>query len=528
MNRRIRQIGLFVVMASAILLAGCGQAAARAPEVEYTYVPNAADGTLSAIDLHTDRVAWTMKLGERAAHGIAASPDGNIVYTGDSSTNEVLVVDAGRQAIVKRIPLAHSVHGIDISPDGRTLWVGGSLGDDPVQGTLTAINTASNTIEDVISPRLGSASHFTFTPDGTEIWIASTSTNLVWIVDTTTREVAAAIPLSLPQTQQRPEPGDDWTAFLAEKKLLGLNEVAISPDGKRAYAVGPATSELFAIDVQARQVLKSVPAGQRAHGVTVSPDGKEVWIADWSGVVSVFDAESLKQLARIPVLETGGAQARGANHVAFGRDGRRVYVSGAGEVVVIDRQNRQVLDRLAVGQEPHELSLEDWVAPDARIDTAAILATYRDVAVAPVEEPATSPALSRSPESVEGEANVSGNAPAAVPQVPANDLTQINDERSVVVEVTPLNLGTSDPTLDFQVALNTHSVELGYDLTELAVLRDDRGNEYRPAAWDGSQGGHHVRGVLRFDGQSDIVKPGLKSLELELKGIAQVPSRMFR
>jgi DNA-binding beta-propeller fold protein YncE len=511
MNTRIRNVTLFMLVAAALILAGCGQAVARAPEASYTYVANAADGTLSAIDLTADQVAWTMNLGERAAHGIAASPDGNIVYTGDSTTNEVLVVDAQRHAIVKRIPLVHSVHGIDISPDGRTLWVGGSLGDDPVQGTLTAINTASNTIEDVISPRLGSASHFAFTPDGSEIWIASTSTNLVWIVDAVARRVTAAIPLALPQAQQRPEPGDDWTAVLAEKKLLGLNEVAISPNGKRAYAVGPATSELFAIDVKDRQVLKSVPAGQRAHGVTVSPDGKEVWIADWSGVVSVFDAESLKPLGQIQVVEIGGAQARGANHVAFGRDGQRVYVTGVGEVVVIDRHDRQILGRVNVGEEPHELSLEDWVAPDAKIDTAAILARYQDVPAAPAEQAVES----------------SGKVPAEVPQVPTNGLTQMNDERSVVVEVTPLNLGTSEPTLDFQVALNTHSVELGYDLTKIAVLRDDQGNEYVPVEWDGGQGGHHVNGVLRFDGGPEILRPRVQYLELELKGIAQVPSRVF-
>lgn len=107
--------------------------------------------------------------------------------------------------------------------------------------------------------------------------------------------------------------------------------------------------------------------------------------------------------------------------------------------------------------------------------------------------------------------NCSGDAPPAVPQVLANGLTQINDERSVVVEVTLLNLGSSDSTLDFQVALNTHSVELSYDLTEIAVLQDDQGNEYTPVACDGGQGGHHVNGILKFDDRFSICSPGSAS-----------------
>lgn len=510
MKKLITPLGLVLIIVAVVVLAGCGsQPAAQAPDVRYTYVANAADGTVSAIDLTTDQVAWTLPIGERAAHGIAASPDGTIVYAGDAAVNEVVVIDAERQVIMKRIPIAHGVHGIDISPDGQTLWVGGSLGDDALKGTLTAINTASNTIEDVISPGLGSASHFAFTPDGSEIWIASTSTNLIWIVDTTTRQVAATVPLSVPADAQRPAPADDWDAVLTENRLIGLNEVAISPDGSRAYAVGPATSELYAIDVKSRQVVTSVPAGDRAHGVTVSPDGTEVWIADWAGVVNVFDAERLEQQAHIQVADTAGTQERGANHVAFSRDGQRAYVSGVGDVTVIARDGLQVINRVAVGQEPHELTLEDWVAPDARIDTAAIRAAAQSVAVQPdTEAPA-----------------VGSDAPTSAA---SGDLTRVSDEQAVVVEVTPLNLTDGGPTLDFQVALNTHAVDLNYDLAQIAVLRDDRGNEYRPATWSGPQGGHHVSGVLSFDGYATIVTPETTSLELELQGIAQVPSRRFR
>jgi YVTN family beta-propeller protein len=519
MNKRYSWISLVVVGLLAFVVIGCNQladqeqtetetAVGQIPQVNYTYVANAADGTVSAVDLVNEQVVWTLKIGERAAHGIAASPDAGIVYAGDAAARELVVIDAGQQAVIKRIPLSTAVHGIDISPDGRTLWVGGALDNDPVQGTLTVIDTASLTIEDVISPGLGSASHFTFTPDGREVWIASTSTNLVWIVDTNTRQVVAVVPLSLPEAEQRPLPGDDWDEYLAERQIIGLNEVAISPDGTRAYAVGPTTSELFVIDVAGRHVLNNVTAGERAHGVSVSPDGREVWVADWAGVVNVFDAQSLEQLATIQVANPGGQAVQGANHVAFSPDGVRIYVSSIDQVVVIDAARREVTQRLAVGQEPHEFSLKAWVLPEVQAVTTAVrlVAVPEDVAVS-------------EPNDSVGDAS---------PGADNAELTQVNNQGAVTIAITPLNLQGSDTTLDFQVALDTHAVDLDYDLTGLAVLRDSQGNEYLPAAWDGPQGGHHVSGILRFNGRTTILAAGSTYLELEVKDVARIPSRLFR
>lgn len=123
---------------------------------------------------------------------------------------------------------------------------------------------------------------------------------------------------------------------------------------------------------------------------------------------------------------------------------------------------------------------------------------------------------------------LSSRAAARTSSEGVNPLTQIKDENSVTVEVTPLNITGSGSTLDFQLDLNTHSGDLSYDLTKVAVLRDDLNKEYVPAAWDGSNGGHHVEGVLKFSNRAEILGPGVRSLTLELKGIAQVPGRQFQ
>ena len=103
--------------------------------------------------------------------------------------------------------------------------------------------------------------------------------------------------------------------------------------------------------------------------------------------------------------------------------------------------------------------------------------------------------------------------------------TQSNDEQSVTIEVTPLNLPDGGSSLDFEVAFETHSVDLGFDPAAISVLRDDQGREYPAIAWEGAApGGHHRSGVLRFqipDNATDFI-------EVVIHDVAGVPDRVFR
>ena len=107
----------------------------------------------------------------------------------------------------------------------------------------------------------------------------------------------------------------------------------------------------------------------------------------------------------------------------------------------------------------------------------------------------------------------------------ADNLTQTNAEASVTVAVTPLNLDDqSAATLDFDIALNTHSVDLGYDLTQIATLSSDSGEKAQPTKWNGpTGGGHHREGTLSFP----QLKQRGQTLMLTLRGIADVPERTF-
>jgi hypothetical protein len=76
--------------------------------------------------------------------------------------------------------------------------------------------------------------------------------------------------------------------------------------------------------------------------------------------------------------------------------------------------------------------------------------------------------------------------------------SQLKNMGAVEVEITPVSL---DPTSNmvFDVALNTHSVDLSYDYTVIISAEDDRGDIYKAINWSGGEGGHHLIGQIELE-----------------------------
>lgn len=108
------------------------------------------------------------------------------------------------------------------------------------------------------------------------------------------------------------------------------------------------------------------------------------------------------------------------------------------------------------------------------------------------------------------------------------DLERSDEQGAVSVVVTPLNLDKPGQTLDFEVSMNTHSVDLSMDLATLATLTTDTGLTVQAKAWDGPRSGHHVSGTLSFpmSGDSTSVLMSATELTLTLRDV-DAPEREF-
>jgi hypothetical protein len=109
-----------------------------------------------------------------------------------------------------------------------------------------------------------------------------------------------------------------------------------------------------------------------------------------------------------------------------------------------------------------------------------------------------------------------------------SELTRTDEQGAVTFEVTPVNLSKAADSLEFDVSMNTHSVDLSMDLAQLATLTTDTGLTIQASKWDATPGGHHVPGKLIFpvtqDGKS--VLDGAGKLTLTIVNV-DVPSRVF-
>ena len=136
---------------------------------------------------------------------------------------------------------------------------------------------------------------------------------------------------------------------------------------------------------------------------------------------------------------------------------------------------------------------------------------------APTEEPTR---VSRLAESTEAPTPVEEPAPASSAR------TDVQGAVEFVIE--PLNLNGAGDTLDFAVTMNTHAVDVGWDLAALSTLESDIGRRAEAIGWPiGS--GHHYGGTLSFprraaDG-ADLLE-GASVLRLTIRD-TDIPERVF-
>ncbi len=137
---------------------------------------------------------------------------------------------------------------------------------------------------------------------------------------------------------------------------------------------------------------------------------------------------------------------------------------------------------------------------------------------------AAKPADAPSPDSAETE----NRQEAVVRPLSVSYETLADEQGAVSVAVTPINLVAGVASLDFQVAMNTHSVDLSMDIAPLSTLATDTGRSVKAVSWDAAPGGHHVSGVLSFPATSDGMGflSGASKLILTIRDV-DAPERVF-
>lgn len=106
--------------------------------------------------------------------------------------------------------------------------------------------------------------------------------------------------------------------------------------------------------------------------------------------------------------------------------------------------------------------------------------------------------------------------------------TRMDDQGAIIFEVTPLDLNQTAESLEFNIVLTTHSIDLSMDLATTATLTTDTGVSVNSTLWDAPRGGHHVEGKLIFPAtvNGKPLLDGATELTLTFTDV-DVPTRIF-
>ena len=318
-----------VVLAAALLLVF----AARTDACTLAYVANFGDDTITVIDTATSTVlGLPIAVGRSPAH-IAITPDGARAYVTNQNGGSISAIDTAVQSVVATIhfdpDLAVSPGSIAITPSGRRAYVT----DVSDNNTVWVIDTVTNAVAHRI--QVSAPMAIAVAPNGARGYLVSREPDRISVFDTATSEL-----LGTP------------TLIGADQFRASVSDVALTPDGTRAYVTGDGTVSIM--DTRTNAVVGSVAVGGQPLAVALTPNGAHAYVTNLNdgslsspGRVSLIDTRTNTLQEEIPV---GHAPAG----VAITPDGADAYVSNLndGTVSIIDIRRAAVRTTLSVGARP--------------------------------------------------------------------------------------------------------------------------------------------------------------------------------
>lgn len=234
--------------------------------------------SLQRIDLTTGKLVWEKKF-EGGCDRMSVSPDGKTMYLPSFENTFWNVVDCATGDIIKKILVSKKAHNTIYAPSGKFVYL-----DDLASPWLYVADPKTHSLVSKIGPFANNIRPFTI--NGKE--------NLV---------------------------------FVTLDSLLGFEVGNLKTGAKLAH-----------VEVQGWDMGPVRRHGDPSHGIGLTPDEKEIWLADGHNMrVHIFSAQApYQQLTTIPLQDMPG-------WIVISMDGKYVYPS-SGEV--IDCKTRKIITLL--------------------------------------------------------------------------------------------------------------------------------------------------------------------------------------
>lgn len=284
-----------------------------------------------------------------ALPGRAQNASGSLLVL-SKQDHTLSIVDPATLQVVAKMPAGNDPHEVIASTDGKTAYIS-NYGFGAFH-TLTEVDlVAHRTLGTIDLGALRGPHGLAFV--GGKTWFTAEGAKAIGRYDPATRKV-------------------DWILGTGQNRT---HMIYVSPDQKQIVTSNVSSGTMSLIDLEpvhmgpppgapagpppgagaggpppfARQSHSDwnetvVRVGNGSEGFDVSPDRRELWVANAEdATISILD------LAAKKVVATLHANTAGANRLRFTPNGKRVLVSSGPELVVFDAATRQVVKRIPIG-----------------------------------------------------------------------------------------------------------------------------------------------------------------------------------
>ena len=93
------------------------------PDGKELWAANSQDGTVSVIDVAGRKVVQTLEADVKSANRLKFTPNGKLVFVSTLRGPDLVILDAAKRQVVKRVKIGSGAAGIQMQPDGSRAFV---------------------------------------------------------------------------------------------------------------------------------------------------------------------------------------------------------------------------------------------------------------------------------------------------------------------------------------------------------------------------------------------------------------------
>jgi YVTN family beta-propeller protein len=263
------------------------------PDDYYLFIAHLGAGNLYVLDLRTNKVLHTIP-GVPGVEGVEYVPDLKKVYTSNAHEDQIGVIDVATMKVIKKIPTESKPDGSTYAAPFQKLYV-----SDETAKAVAVVDVTKDEVIDIL--RFPSETGMPqYDPVARLVYVNLQSQNIFAVIDPATDAVIDRRPVG---------------------RCHGNHGMALDPEHHRAFLACEQNNLLTVLDLDKNEPIAYLPLAEGADVVKFDPGLGRIYVACYSGAISVFEQKDPAHYAKLGDVRV----AHAVHSLAVDPETHRVY-----------------------------------------------------------------------------------------------------------------------------------------------------------------------------------------------------------